>query len=135
MVDALRCESFVYSMLLAGPEFAAWRASRPIRPVAPDPTEPVLVERTGDRLEVTLNRPHRHNAYGHGLRDALVEALAIGELDQSITEVHLTGAGASFCSGGDLDEFGTTPDVVTAHLIRTGRSAGAALHRLPTRRG
>ena len=33
-----------------------------------------------------------------------------------------SGRGPSFCSGGDLDEFGRFPDPVTAHAIRTTRS-------------
>src|SRR5262249_10529750 len=37
------------------------------------------------------------------------------------------GAGANFCSGGDLSEFGTTPDPVTGHLVRVSRSAAVAL--------
>ena len=49
------------------------------------------------------------------------EALA----DPSITAIRLTGRGPSFCSGGDLDEFGTTPDVAAAHLIRLDRQARA----------
>jgi hypothetical protein len=36
--------------------------------------------------------------------------------------VHLTWAGASFCSGGNLDEFGTSADVAIAHLIPLQRS-------------
>jgi enoyl-CoA hydratase/carnithine racemase len=45
----------------------------------------------------------------------------------------LRGAGPSFCSGGDLDEFGTAPDVSTAHLIRTSRSAGHRIDQLRDR--
>ena len=41
------------------------------------------------------------------MRDPLVEALTIAALDPSVAAVHLRGAGDSFCSGGDLDEFGT----------------------------
>ena len=54
----LAAESAVYSTLQAGPEFAAWRASRPTAIVPPDAAPPVLVERAGDELLVTLNRPH-----------------------------------------------------------------------------
>ena len=52
------------------------------------------------------------------MRDALVEALAIATHDPSVTVVHLRGAGDSFCSGGDLEEFGTRSDPATAHLVR-----------------
>ena len=42
--------------------------------------------------------------------------------DPSIRRVVITGAGPSFCSGGDLDEFGTLPDPATAHAIRSTRN-------------
>jgi hypothetical protein len=130
--EGLLAESFAYSMLLSGPEFAAWRAEAPRRPV-PEAEQPVLLDRVQDTLHVQLNRPERRNAYGWQLRDALVEALELAVTDATIDRVELSGAGPSFSSGGDLDEFGTAPDVVAAHLIRTTRSAGHLLHRLSTR--
>jgi enoyl-CoA hydratase len=39
----------------------------------------------------------------------------------------LSGRGPSFCSGGDLDEFGTLPDPASAHAIRSTRSPGRLL--------
>ncbi|MFF7476709.1 enoyl-CoA hydratase-related protein [Streptomyces sp. NPDC008092] len=128
VAEGLTAESLSYSMLLAGPEFAAWRARTPRRPV-PDHPEPVLVSRDGSLLRVVLNRPQRHNAFSRDVRDGLVEALDLARLDPTIAEVELSGNGPSFCSGGDLDEFGTAPDVSTAHLIRVRRSAGHAVHR------
>ena len=130
--DALVVESLAYSMLLAGPEFAAWLDRR--GPATPPPTgdEPVGLARDGDVLTVTLQRPERHNAYAASVRDALVDALEVGLADPSL-QIRLRGAGRSFCSGGDLDEFGTTPDVATAHAIRLERSAGLRLHRLRER--
>ena len=132
--DGLLLESAAYSALLAGPEFSAWRSARPRgtggRGETPDP---VLLERDGDVLTVTLNRPERHNAYSAAVRDGLVDALELAHLDRSITEVVLSGAGRSFSSGGDLDEFGTAADVVSAHLTRTGRNAGRAIDRIRSR--
>jgi enoyl-CoA hydratase/carnithine racemase len=120
-------------MLLAGPEFARWLAGHN-RKSDPQPTEaPVLVSRDDSTLHVTLNRPERRNAYSSFVRDALIEALAIPTYDESIELVELTGRGPAFCSGGDLDEFGTTPDVATAHIIRLTRSAGRLLHELRAR--
>jgi enoyl-CoA hydratase/carnithine racemase len=60
------------------------------------------------------------------MRDALVAGLQIGAADPSLRIV-LSGEGPSFCSGGDLDEFGTLPDPATAHAIRSTRSAGRLL--------
>ena len=132
VADALVVESLGYSTLLAGPEFARWLAARGPRPLRPQVAEPVRLERAGDELVITLQRPEQHNAYSAAMRDALVDALEVGLADPTL-HVRLRGAGRSFCSGGDLDEFGTTPDVATAHLIRTTRSAGRLLHLLGDR--
>lgn len=128
---ALDAESLAYSTLLGGPEFGRWLVRRgPRPPPPPAPTEPVLLDRRGDVLHLTLNRPERRNAYGREVRDALVAALQLAELDTSVAHVVLAGAGPAFCAGGDLDEFGTTPDLVTAHLVRTRAGAARTLHRL-----
>jgi enoyl-CoA hydratase/carnithine racemase len=120
-------------MLLAGPEHAAWRSDRtPTRDIVADDC-PVVVERQGDVLRIELDRPRRHNAFGHALRDALLEALELADVDASIRHVVLSGRGPSFCSGGDLDEFGSLPGPVQAHAIRMARSAGLAVHRLRDR--
>ena len=53
--------------------------------------------------------------------------------EDDIEEIVLSGVGTSFCSGGDLDEFGTLPDPATAHAIRTTRSAARLLARCAER--
>src|SRR5207249_1547481 len=121
-------ESAVYSTLQAGPEFARWRTkktSTEYTRAAPDVDDApaVAVERDGDRLHVTLMRPHVHNAFNTDMRDGLVEALMLADADASVTAVVVDGAGPSFCSGGDLTEFATLPDPARAHLIRLTRSA------------
>lgn len=130
--EGLVAESATYSTLLAGPDFARWLAERPPRPLPPEDDEPVLVDRHGELVTLTLNRPERRNAYGHGMRDALVSALQIAVVDPAVT-VELRGVGPSFCSGGDLAEFGTAPDPSAAHLIRLRHSAGQLLHDLNDR--
>lgn len=130
---ALQLESFAYSTLLGGAEFARWLARRGPRPKPSVPPEPVLLERDADTLHITLNHPARRNAYSARLRDAFVEALTLAVLDRSITRVVVDGAGGLFCSGGDLDEFGTTPDPVSAHFIRTCAGAAPLLHDLADR--
>lgn len=129
LTAGLTAESFAYSMLLAGPEFAAWNRSRTIPEYRPS-AQPVLVERHADTVTLVLNRPEVRNAYDSAMRDALVDALrgvmALGDPPAVV----LRGNGPSFCSGGDLSQFGTTPDPVTAHAARTARSPGLLLHRL-----
>ncbi|MER5628507.1 enoyl-CoA hydratase/isomerase family protein [Streptosporangium sp. NPDC002544] len=130
---ALDVESLAYSTLLGGPEFRRWLDGRRRRPVPVAVAPPVLIDRAGDRLLITLNRPERRNAYGREVRDALVEAMRLAVLDDTVTRVVIDGAGPSFCSGGDLDEFGTTPDLTTAHLVRTRGGAGRLVHELADR--
>jgi enoyl-CoA hydratase/carnithine racemase len=93
----------------------------------------VRVQRDDAVLRVTLSRPHVHNAFNARMRDELLDALAVAAADPSIESVELSGDGPSFCSGGDLDEFGTAPDPTTAHFVRVERSAGAALHAVADR--
>jgi enoyl-CoA hydratase/carnithine racemase len=127
-------ESLAYSTLQAGPEFARWLAERgPARmPEIPDPVE---AERDGDELRVRFNRPGRHNAFSTDARAGLLEALEVARLDPSITRVVLTGNGDSFCSGGDLAEFGTFADPASAHLARTRHSPALVLDEITARLG
>jgi hypothetical protein len=127
-------ESLAYSTLQAGPEFARWLAARGPA-VMPDIADPVLAHRDGDTLRIAFNRPRRHNAFSTDARAALLEALAVAQFDPSVDEVVLTGNGQSFCSGGDLAEFGTFTDPASAHLARTRYSPALALDAVTSRLG
>jgi enoyl-CoA hydratase/carnithine racemase len=65
-------------------------------------TEPVLHERRGAILLLTLNRPEKSNSLHPDLVRHLDEALAAAATDDSVNVVVLTGAGRSFCAGLDL---------------------------------
>lgn len=131
--DGVLAESFAYSTLLGGEEFATWLRRRgPARPAEP-PGEPVLMNRVGDDVEIVLNHPQRRNAYSAAVRDALVEALLLPLIDEGIRRVRVRGNGPAFCSGGDLAEFGTVADTALAHLIRSSRSVGRLLRKLGAR--
>lgn len=123
-------ESVAYSTLLAGPEYAGWRAAHPPRGLpAPEDGPPVRVDRHGADLHITLTRPARRNALGRALRDALLEALEPARRDPSL-RIEIDAEGPAFCSGGDLDEFGSAPEPAAAHHVRLATSLGAALHEL-----
>lgn len=130
---ALAAESAVYSTLQSGADFAAWRASNTRTAAAPDATPVVLAVRDDDVLHITLDRPRRHNAFSRAMRDGLHELLALAVVDDSIQRVELAGNGPSFCSGGDLGEFGTFGDPADAHTTRLARSPARLMHRLAPR--
>lgn len=127
-------ESLAYSTLQSGSEFARWLEERgPVPlPVLPDP---VQAERRGHTLSIRFNRSRRHNAFTTDARAALLEALEVARLDDSVTEVVLAGNGPSFCSGGDLAEFGTFTDPASAHLARTRHSPALVLAEVTERLG
>ncbi|MEM9174424.1 MAG: enoyl-CoA hydratase/isomerase family protein [Myxococcota bacterium] len=132
--EALVAESFVYSTLQAGAEFAGWLAGRRRRRRKPADSGPaVRMDRDRGRLEIHLVREEKHNAFSRAMRDGLCEALQLALADPSIDEVVLSGEGPSFCSGGDLDEFGSFPDPAEAHAIRTTRSPALLLSQLTNR--
>ena len=131
--DGLVLESLAYATLQAGPEFGCWLAARSRRSTPRPTTAPVVrLERGAEELTITLDRPDRHNAFSARMRDALAEALALAAIDPSLAVV-LRGNGPSFCSGGDLDEFGTLSDPATAHLVRTTRSPARLLAEIGAR--
>lgn len=135
VAPGLAAEAAVYSVLLGGTEFAAWRTATGSRPAAEPRDALVALDRTDDRLSVVLDHPERRNALSFAMREALYDALELALLDDSITRVALAGAGPTFCSGGDLAEFGTATDLVAAYLVRLDRAPWALLDRLRDRLG
>jgi hypothetical protein len=132
--QGLTTESLAYSTLQSGREFADWLQRR--GPAgSPHSPVPVLVVRQQDTLGIWLNRPERHNAFSTDMRQALLDALTVAIYDTSIQYVVLAGSGPSFCSGGDLDEFGSFDDPASAHFARTRYSPALALDELSTRLG
>lgn len=136
--DSLVVESTTYSLLQSGPEFRQWQTARQSSPSnsrQANTSEIVIVDRVADDLVVTLNRPERRNAYSSLMRSALADALEVAVLDSSVQSVTLQGAGHNFSSGGDLDEFGTFSDPVTAHLNRLSSRVTRSLWSLRQRLG
>jgi hypothetical protein len=127
--DALVAESLAYSMLLAGPEFSRWLQTQGL-PAARPSSEPVVVDDDGTTVTITLNRPEVRNAYDAAMRDRLVDILRGLLASPSHPPTVLRGKGPAFSSGGDLAEFGTAEDPVTAHSIRVSRSPGRLLDAL-----
>ena len=132
--SALQVESLAYATLQGGAEHRRWLASRSPPSVAPVESGPaVLIERDAGVLRLTLNRPDNHNAMTVEMRDALIEALELAVIDGDIERIELRGRGRCFSTGGELSEFGTLPDVATAHLVRSLALPGRLLAALNER--
>ena len=66
------------------------------------PHETLIVERDGPVLKVTLNRPDARNALSPAMVRELAEVVRDSRDDAGVRVVVLTGAGGTFCAGGDL---------------------------------
>ena len=128
--QGLVLESLSYGMLQSGSQFKAWLNQRgDIAPVL-DEKPVVLASRSDEMLEIYLNRPERSNAYSSDMRDQLFDFLQIARFDEAVTKVKLHGLGKSFCSGGDLAEFGSVDFPPDGHIIRMHRSPALSSHSI-----
>ncbi|HMM78164.1 MAG TPA: enoyl-CoA hydratase-related protein [Gammaproteobacteria bacterium] len=65
--------------------------------------EVVLTQARGQAVQITINRPDRHNAINEALCAGLAAAIDAAEADRTVRAIVLTGAGDRvFCAGGDL---------------------------------
>ena len=81
-------------------------------------SEQVLVTRRGHVCEVRLNRPEKRNALTPDMYEVLIEAFTEAEGDDEIRVILLSGAGACFTGGNDLNDFLRAPAVIEGdHVI------------------
>lgn len=71
-------------------------------------TDQLLCEIAQGVATVTFNRPHKRNALSDVLTPALRELLLSLETDTSARCIVITGAGDSFCAGGDVGSMDET---------------------------
>ncbi len=84
---------------------------------------PLHSERADGVLTLTMNRPERRNALSADLVEALLGALDGARADRDVRAIVLTGAGSTFCAGGDLGGSGLAGDGVLARHEAGGRFA------------
>ena len=71
----------------------------------PRRTSTTSVARSTQAAIVTLNRPHRYNAFRGQTVEELIAAFRAASADKSVRAVILTGAGdKAFCTGGDVKQ-------------------------------
>lgn len=125
--QALQFESSCYGLLQGSDEHARWLAARTASPRQSAAAGRIIVDRCGTELRIALDRPLSRNAIDRTMRDQLVEALSVAAADPEVRAISLRALGEAFSVGGDLEEFGTTRDPATAHLIRSRTSPALAI--------
>lgn len=92
----------------------------------------------GGLLHLTLNRPERRNALNEEMMTMLVDALRRATGDPAVRAVLLTGAGGTFCVGGDVKAFneqggagGKAPLEARVSNLRARMEAARLLHDMP----
>jgi 2-(1,2-epoxy-1,2-dihydrophenyl)acetyl-CoA isomerase len=81
-------------------------------------TDPVLTQRHGSILEITLNRPDVYNALNMEMMVLLGETLSSAAMDDAVKGVMITGSGKAFCSGGDLRSISQQAEDASSVLYR-----------------
>ena len=77
----------------------------------------LLTEKSGAILSIMLNRPDRLNAFSPEMIQGLTETLREAQKNPDIRVVVLSGAGRSFCAGGDINLMkDAVPTAVYDHL-------------------
>ncbi|MBO2454535.1 enoyl-CoA hydratase/isomerase family protein [Actinomadura barringtoniae] len=69
---------------------------------------------------ITLNRPHRMNAYTYTMRNEMLDAFERIDADDDVRVVVVTGAGKAFCAGADLGGGGDTFNKEKSHDMYAG---------------
>ncbi|MBV9727334.1 MAG: enoyl-CoA hydratase/isomerase family protein [Gammaproteobacteria bacterium] len=99
-------------------------------------SEPVLVTQADAVCEVRLNRPEKRNAINFVMYEQLTRALSAAQSDAQVKAVLLSGAGACFSAGNDLQDFLGGPSFSAEHpamqflrgLATFGKPLLAAVH-------
>lgn len=102
-------------------------------------TDHLLATQDAGVLTLTLNRPEVRNAFSMAMLDGLARMLDHAERDETVRVVVLTGAGGTFCAGGDLTRFARgesifgpadEPDTRLANQRAAQRATVVRLHQL-----
>ncbi|MEW9552066.1 enoyl-CoA hydratase-related protein [Nonomuraea sp. NPDC050783] len=82
------------------------------------PLDPVLAERHGAVLLLTLNRPERLNAWTDEMEDLYFDLLADADADPDVRAIVVTGSGRGFCAGADMEVLSSVASKTTEELRR-----------------
>ena len=85
-------------------------------PGAGDVFETIALERHGRVAVLRLDRPQVRNALNRRMVDEMQVAFGRLDLDPEVGAVLLSGNGPSFCSGLDMSEARTQPEIAQAYV-------------------
>jgi enoyl-CoA hydratase/carnithine racemase len=71
---------------------------------------------------LTLNHPQKRNPLSESLCWELIEKIKQAEKDDSVHVILLTGAGSTFCAGGDLKEFTNYQEKSASEILEEGKA-------------
>lgn len=91
----------------------------------------ILVDDDGPVRLLTLNRPEVRNAIDIPLRIELAEALEAADADSAVRVIVLTGAGTTFCAGGDLKTMKRMPVAAASERIELAQKVIRAIWTTP----
>ena len=91
------------------------------------PATPLLLDRDGGVLTLTLNRPDKLNAIHNPLADALLDALRSAASDPAVRAIRLRGHGRAFCAGRDVSAAPTERDLELVQAV----ARAIVTHRCP----
>lgn len=95
--------------------------------------ETITIERDERNIAtLTLNRPEKHNSLSAQMISEITEACASFAADETLRAVVLTGAGESFCAGGDLNWMKAQFTATREDRIREAGKLAAMLGALNT---
>jgi enoyl-CoA hydratase/carnithine racemase len=76
-------------------------------------SQEITVSRIGHALHIRLDRADKRNAVTRSMYEAMVDAIAEAEIDETIRAILFSGAGDGFCAGNDLNDFLAGPPTGT----------------------
>ncbi|MEO6725730.1 MAG: enoyl-CoA hydratase-related protein [Blastocatellia bacterium] len=90
----------------------------------------ILYVKENQVATITLNRPHKMNAYSEVMVHEIIAALSNARDDNDIRAVIMTGAGRGFCSGGDIGADFQYPARYRGHKMESMLEMRENMHQL-----
>lgn len=94
-------------------------------------TDDFIAQLSGQVLWLTLNRPEKANAFNLSMVHSLCDTLDFAQDDNLVRLVVITGAGKSFCAGGDLQMMKDKTEMFGGESAELARRYQRGIQRIP----